>query len=112
MEKSTSEMYISVDIETSGPNPSRYSILSIGACTVFEPVEIFYVEFKPISMDAKADALKISKLSMERLIETGVEPETGMREFTDWLERVVPDGKKPVFVAFNAPFDWMFVNDY
>ena len=29
-----------------------------------------------------------------------------------WLERVVPAGSRPVFVAFNAPFDWMFVADY
>ena len=28
------ETYISVDIETAGPNPAEYSMLSIGACRV------------------------------------------------------------------------------
>ena len=35
-----------------------------------------------------------------------------MGEFEYWIMQVVPEGKRPVFVAFNAPFDWMFVNDY
>ncbi len=29
------ETYISVDIETAGPNPGGYAMLSIGACTVY-----------------------------------------------------------------------------
>ncbi len=28
------EAYISVDVETSGPNPGDYDLLSIGACRV------------------------------------------------------------------------------
>jgi len=28
------------------------------------------------------------------------------------VKEVTPDGQRPIFVAFNAPFDWMFVNDY
>jgi DNA polymerase III epsilon subunit-like protein len=35
-----------------------------------------------------------------------------MASFADWLNQVTPDSAKPVFVAFNAPFDWMFVCDY
>ena len=35
-----------------------------------------------------------------------------MTRFAAWLESVTPPGARPVFVAFNAPFDWMFVNDY
>jgi len=32
--------------------------------------------------------------------------------FETWLAAQVPSGRRPIFVAFNAPFDWMFVNDY
>ena len=35
-----------------------------------------------------------------------------MADFAAWVERVTPAGSLPVFVGFNAPFDWMFVNDY
>ena len=49
---------------------------------------------------------------MDRLAEYGVEPADGMRQFESWLKGAVPEDKRPLFVAFNAPFDWMFVNDY
>ena len=41
-----------------------------------------------------------------------MEPKEAMSAFTDWVRRVVPENARPVFVAFNAPFDWMFINDY
>ena len=41
----------------------------------------------------------------------GARPEDAMAQFADWLDRVSL-GRQPVFVGFNAPFDWMFVADY
>ena len=38
-------------------------------------------------------------------------PENAMRSFVDWVEAVAA-GRRPVFVGFNATFDWMFVADY
>lgn len=35
-----------------------------------------------------------------------------MERFDSWLNEVVPEDQAPVFVAFNAPFDWIFINDY
>lgn len=32
--------------------------------------------------------------------------------FAQWVQEVTPKNHRPVFVALNAPFDWMFVNDY
>ena len=50
------EVFVSVDIETSGPIPGEYSLLSIGACSAFDPDNGFTVEVKPINdkFDAKA----------------------------------------------------------
>lgn len=104
--------YISVDIEAAGPHPSRYSLLAIGACTVLQPPQTFYIELKPIHENAIAEALAIHGLSPQRLMETGVEPAEAMRQFAAWLKQVVPPEHRPIFVSFNAPFDWMFVNDY
>ena len=106
------EFYISVDVETAGPNPAGYSLLSIGACTVLDPIEKFYVEMQPVHEAFLPEALQISGLSMDELREHGIPPQQAMQRFADWVEQVTPENSKPVFVAFNAPFDWMFVNDY
>lgn len=107
-----STTYISVDVETAGPNPSQYSLLTIGACTLAERASTFYVELKPVNNNAVQEALRVSHLSMARLAESGLEPAEAMRRFEVWLKAETPAGQRPLFVAFNAPFDWMFVNDY
>ncbi len=104
--------YISVDVETAGPYPAKYSLLSIGACTLFEPRHTFYVELKPISQLADPQALAISGLSLIQLEKSGVAPIEAMARFENWLNTTLPQGLRPVFLAFNAPFDWMFVSDY
>ena len=112
MQPISKETYISVDVETAGPNPYDYSLLSIGACTMIEPQSSFYVELKPVNDNALPEALAVCRLSMEKLAERGEEPSAGMANFEIWVNEVTPEGYRPVFVAFNAPFDWMFVNDY
>jgi DNA polymerase III epsilon subunit-like protein len=108
----SSDVYISVDVETAGPSPSTYSLLTIGACTVIGPSSTFYVELKPETMRALPEALAVSRLSMERLVKRGQPPKQAMQQFEQWLIEQTPENQRPVFVAFNAPFDWMFVNDY
>lgn len=104
-------LYISVDVETAGPYPGRYSLLAIGACLVDDPDEAFYTELRPASTEADAEALAVSGLSLERLAAEGEPPEQGVGRFASWVERVTPGDRRPVFVAFNAPFDWMFMTD-
>lgn len=106
------ETYICIDVETSGPSPSKYAILSIGACLVDDTDTTFYVELKPDRDDFLPEALVISGLSMPSLVENGTQPELAFHLFSEWIISVVPEGNKPVFVAMNAPFDWMFVCDY
>jgi DNA polymerase III epsilon subunit-like protein len=106
------EVLISVDVETAGPYPGRYSLLSIGACVVLEPTLTFYVELQPVSPDVVPDALAVSSLSLEALAAEGVSPAAAMLSFAGWLSTVVPADARAVFVGFNAPFDWMFVNEY
>jgi DNA polymerase III epsilon subunit-like protein len=108
----TEEVYIVVDVEASGPSPTDYSLLAIGACTLGEPRQTFYVQLQPDRESFTAEALAISGLSLDRLKVEGIPPAEAMQQLADWVERVVPKGAQPVFVAFNAPFDWMFVNDY
>lgn len=111
MDAPVKEIYISVDVETAGPDPCRYSLLSIGACLVLDPAQTFYAELQPVNDAFTAEALQTSGLDMKQLTARGLPPVEAMKRFSDWVEAVAVDGQ-PVFVAFNAPFDWMFVSDY
>jgi DNA polymerase III epsilon subunit-like protein len=106
------ETYISIDVETAGPNPGDYSLLSIGACTVFDPQETFYIELQPINENKTSEAMMVGRLDWKKLKEKGHPPTDAMAKFAAWVHKVTEESSQPVFVAFNAPFDWMFVNDY
>jgi DNA polymerase III epsilon subunit-like protein len=108
----TTECLISVDCETAGPVPAEYALLSIGACLVDDPERRYYVELRPTTMNEDASATAIHGLSLARLQEEGEAPEEAMAAFDAWVQSVVPAGSVPVFVGFNAAFDWMFVADH
>ena len=105
------ERYFSVDVESSGPIPGVYSMLSIGACAVDEPDESFYAELKPISENFVGAALEVSGFKLEELQRNGTPPEQAMKSFEAWIRKIGGDCK-PVFVGFNACYDWQFVNWY
>jgi DNA polymerase III epsilon subunit-like protein len=107
-----SAAYICVDVETAGPIPGDYSLLSIGACTIFEPQCTFYLELKPINQNNTAEAAAIHKLSLKRLSVEGKDPQEALTRFEDWLIMEAAPDQQPLFVAFNAVFDWMWVNYY
>ncbi len=107
-----SECWISVDVETSGPNPGGYSLLSIGACRYDDPEQGFYIELVPVGDRAVPSAMAISGRLVDELTRTGSLPDAAMQAFADWVAKVAPAGRRPVFVGFNAGFDWMFVCDY
>lgn len=105
------ECFISVDVESSGPIPGEYSMLSLGACVVGGKDEGFYVEIKPLNDKAVPDALKVSGFDMAKLAKSGEAPEDALSKLRDWVKKVA-GAAKPVFVGFNAGFDWSFVNWY
>jgi ribonuclease T len=105
------EVYISVDVETSGPIPGEFSLLSIGACNVDDEGQTFACTLKPITRNADPKALEVSGLSLDELELSGLEPNEAMARFAAWLHKSGAEGSL-VFVGFNAPFDWSFVNYY
>lgn len=107
----TTEFYVSVDIETAGPIPGEYAMLSIGACTVYGDAT-FQCLLKPTTSKYVPDALKVTGLSLEALARAGTEPATAMLEFAGWVAKHCGKEQTPVFVGLNAPFDWSFINYY
>jgi ribonuclease T len=106
------EVFISVDVETAGPHPGQYALLSIGACLVYNPAQTFYAELKPDRPAAWPEAMAIHGLSLAELTERGRPPAEALAQFEAWIQAQTPAGWQPVFAAFNAPFDWLFVAEY
>jgi ribonuclease T len=105
------EIYISVDVEAAGPVPPAFSMLSLGAVVVDDPKKTFYVELKPVNDKFVPDAMKVVGRTLQDFAKSGRDPKDAMTAFRDWLINVAK-AAKPVFVGFNATFDWAFVNFY
>lgn len=106
--------YIMVDIETDGPAPGRdlYSMISIGAVVVRDPLEKemgFFGQLRPISPNFVQEALDVSGATREQTL-SYPDPQKTMEEFEAWLER--NSVGKPIFVGDNNGFDWMFITVY
>lgn len=113
------DLYFSGDVETDGPIPGPYSMLSMAFVivgsydgTVFRKrelgVESFYCELKPISPNFQEDAMSVNGLDRDALIEDGREPADAMNQAASWIDHKSP-GYNPIFVGYPAMFDWMWL---
>lgn len=99
--------YIMVDIESDGPIPGDYSMISFGAVLVDERLnKTFYGKCKPISNKFIPEALAVSGFSREETMAFD-DPTRVMSSFADWIKKVAKD--RPVFISDNNGFDWMFI---
>lgn len=105
------EFFLSVDVETSGPVPGEFSLLTIGACAVEDDGQAFTCRLKPVTRRFDPEALRVTGLSLDELEQDGLDPAEAMGRFRDWVSQVAGEGT-PVFVGLNAGFDWSFVNYY
>ncbi len=111
--------YFCVDVETSGPIPGLHNLLSIGVTHVrrlqgqYQPLGDLYVELQPIFPEFDDAAMRVNGLDVARLESEGLSPERGLAQVIDFVatERRSLE-VRPVFVAHNAPFDWMFFTYY
>lgn len=109
---SDDEILVSVDVEASGPSPSTGSLIAIGACLVDDPEVAVYILLKPIDGLPWSDAAqRVHRLEREMLEAEGLEPPLAIGRFDAWLTEVSA-GRRPVFVGWNAAFDWLFMADY
>lgn len=111
MESHDLSTFISVDVEASGPTPGLYSLLAVGACSVEDPRRTFYAEIKPQTERADPEAMAVNGLDLHALARNGLDLGEAMTTFESWILDPMPSGRAPVFVSYNAPFDWMFIQD-
>jgi ribonuclease T len=105
------EVYISVDIESAGPIPGKYSMLALGACEVGQTGNQFYIEIRPINNLFVPEAMNVIGKPLSDFEKSGVAAADAMQKFLDWINRT-SQKRIPVFVGFNGTFDWSFVNWY
>ncbi len=120
--KISMDVYFSADVETDGPIPGPFSILSFALVYAgtfdgksFErPTEYqraFYRELRPISDRYEPEALRINGLDRSRLCLEGALPENVMTEACQWTKAVAGRGR-PVLVAYPLSFDWTWLYWY
>ncbi len=101
---------ISIDVESDGPIPGDYSMISFGAVIVDDNLDkTFYGQLKPISDKWIPEALAVSGFYREETLAFN-NPKTVMAEFKDWIAS--NSKTRPLFFSDNNGFDWQFINWY
>jgi hypothetical protein len=96
-----------VDVESDGPIPGDYSMISFGAVKVDGTLDkTFYGRLKPVSDKFIPEALAVSGHTREETL-TFDDPKKVMNDFKNWISKVCND--RPIFISDNNGFDWMFV---
>jgi len=116
------DVYFSADVETDGPIPGPFSMLSFALVYAgrFDGVlfqrpssfdETLYKELKPISDQFEPEALRVNGMDRDRLCREGGSPEVVMTEASRWVRGVAGEGR-PVLVAYPLSFDWTWLYWY
>lgn len=111
-----SEIYVSTDIETDGPIPGPHSMLSFGSAAYTADkllVSTFAVNLETLEGSSahpetskwwatQPEAWKACRQDLQK-------PEMAMQAYCDWIKSLKG---KPVFVAYPAGFDFLFIYWY
>ena len=106
--------YIDIDVEADGI-AGHGSLLAIGAQA--PTGESYYSEIRPAFaefLQGHRDFCDTHGLDHERLMDEAREYRQVIPEFIEWLESLKSENgnKPPVFTAFNASFDFAFIDLY
>lgn len=116
------DAYFSADVETDGPIPGPYSMLSLAIVYAgsFDGSEFqrpanydrrLYKELRPISESFMPEALRVNGLDRQRLRLEGELPEIAMTEVSQWVMAIAGDAQ-PVLAAYPLSFDWSWLYWY
>ncbi|HEY6187485.1 MAG TPA: 3'-5' exoribonuclease [Pyrinomonadaceae bacterium] len=110
------EIFVSTDVETDGPIPGPYSMLSLGSAAFLADktlVSTFYANLERLpGAGQHPETMKWWKTqprAWEAAQQNPQPPETVMQQYVAWLN-ALPG--QPVFVAYPVAFDYMFVQWY
>jgi hypothetical protein len=121
-EPSPVDVYFSADVETDGPIPGPFSILSFALVYAgrFDGAHFtrpedyeqsFYRELRPISEEFDPEALRVNGLDRKRLAREGTQPSVAMTEAAQWVQALAGSAR-PILVAYPLSFDWTWLYWY
>ena len=96
-----------VDLETTGVDPSKNSIVSFGAIDFLHPERTFYVECRPWNgAIIDPDALEVNGFTQEQIMDENKKTlYEAMNEFITW----VGQSERQTLAGHNFGFDWAFL---
>lgn len=106
-------LYLSIDVEASGPFPGTHSLTSVGAAPVIrgetrwrvDRDRTFYVELQPLEGAAELPAATaVHGLTRDHLEAHGLPPREAMRRLADYLATLGPFKSAAWPVSFDHPF--------
>lgn len=110
------EIYVSTDIETDGPSPGHYSMLSFGSVAFRLDRTILGTFERNLELlpGAKQHPSHMSFWATqpdawEQCRRDLVEPAAAMTEYVEWVAQL---SGTPIFVAHPVEFDYTFINWY
>ena len=99
-----------VDVETDGPIPGDFSMVSFGAVLVEPSLErTFYGQLSPVSEQWVPEALAVSGHTRQETLAFD-DPAVVMNRFAQWIESTTTG--RAMFISDNNGFDWQFINWY
>jgi hypothetical protein len=119
---SVPDIYFSADVETDGPIPGEFSMLSFALVYAgrfdgvsFEPppnyTTAFEAELRPISERFQQEALDVNRLDRAALLKQGQAPASAMALAAHWVQQHAAGGT-PILVAYPLSFDWTWLYWY
>lgn len=110
------EVYFSTDIESDGPIPGSYSMLSFASAAFDESGNLLGTFSRNLELLSNAkqhpntmDFWNKNRVAYEETRKNIVTPEVAINEYVNWI-KTFPG--TPVFVGFPVAFDFMFVYWY
>jgi DNA polymerase III epsilon subunit-like protein len=103
--RNDAQLWIMVDIETSGPVIGTHSMTELGA-VVGSPKEGILDRFEALIRPI-GEAVIASRDSFEKAKTEGEPPEKAMKRFADWSKPY--RDRKALFIARPAAFDWPWI---
>jgi len=114
-------LYLSIDVEASGPFPGLYSLVSVGAVPVIEgdgawsvdEGRAFYIELKPLPEAASMpEAMAVHGLTTEHLAREGVDPADAVERFAAYVAGLEAEFGYVKAAAWPSSFDGPYVGWY